>query len=58
MLGQPLLTVHDVAEKLQVKESTVRTWIREKKLRAIKLAKDWRIAQGDLEAFLNEHANK
>ncbi len=52
------MTVHEVAEKLQVKESTVRTWIRERKLRAIKVAKDWRIAVIDLEAFLNDHANK
>ena len=58
MLSKPLMTVHEVAEKLQVKESTVRTWIRDRKLRAIKLAKDWRIAVIDLEAFLNEHANK
>lgn len=58
MLSKPLMTVHEVAEKLQVKESTVRTWIRERKLRAIKVAKDWRIAVVDLEAFLNDHANK
>ncbi len=51
------MTVHEAAEQLKVKESTVRTWIREKKLRAIKFGREWRIAVVDLEAFLNENAN-
>ena len=58
MLRQPLLKVHDTAEMLKVKESTVRTWIREKKLRAIKFGREWRVTMVDLEAFLNAHANK
>ena len=58
MLRSPLLTVHDAAKALQVKESTIRTWIREKKLRAIKFGREWRIAVVDLEAFLNANANK
>lgn len=58
MLRQPLLTVHDTAEMLKVKESTVRTWIRDKKLRAIKFGREWRVTMVDLEAFLNAHANK
>ncbi len=58
MLEQPLMTVHETAEKLRVKESTVRSWIREKKLRAIKFGREWRITVVDLEKFLNENANK
>ena len=58
MLEQPLMTVHETAEVLKVKESTVRSWIREKKLRAIKFGREWRIAVIDLESFLNENANK
>lgn len=58
MLRQPLLTVHETAERLKVKESTVRTWIRDKKLRAIKFGREWRVAVIDLEAFLNENANR
>ena len=57
MLRKPLLTVHEVAELLKIKESTVRAMINEKQLRAIKLGRDWRVAVKDLEAFLNEHAN-
>jgi excisionase family DNA binding protein len=52
------MTVHEVAEHLKVKEATVRTWIRDRQLRAIKFGKDWRVAVVDLEAFLNERANR
>jgi excisionase family DNA binding protein len=58
MLSRPLLTVHETAETLKVKESTVRSWIREKKLRAVKFGREWRVAVIDLEKFLNAHANK
>lgn len=58
MLSKPLMTVHEVAEQLKVREATVRTWIRDRQLRAIKFGKDWRVAVVDLEAFLNERANK
>ena len=57
MLRKPLLTVHEVADLLKIKESTVRAMINEKQLRAIKLGRDWRVAVKDLEAFLDEHAN-
>jgi excisionase family DNA binding protein len=53
-----MLTVHDVAALLQVKESTVRTWIHEESLRAVKFGRDWRVAQKDLEAFVNARANR
>lgn len=58
MLSKPLMTVHDAADMLQVKEATIRAWIRDKQLRAIKFGREWRIAVVDLELFLNEHANK
>jgi excisionase family DNA binding protein len=57
MLRAPLLTLHEAAEKLKVKESTIRQWIKDRELRAIKFGREWRIAQIDLEAFLNQHAN-
>lgn len=53
----PLLTVHDAAQHLQVKESTIRAWIRQDKLRASKFGREWRIAMRDLDRFLNENAN-
>lgn len=57
MLSKPLLTVHETAEQLKVRESTVRSWIRQEKLRAIKFGREWRVAVVDLERFLNENAN-
>lgn len=57
MLSRPLMTVHDAANLLQVQEATVRSWIRDRRIRAIKLGKEWRIAVKDLEDFLNEHTN-
>ncbi len=57
MLSKPLLTVHETADRLKVKESTIRAWIRQHKLRAIKFGREWRIAVVDLEHFLNENAN-
>jgi excisionase family DNA binding protein len=56
-LSRPLLTVHETAAHLQVKESTIRAWIRQQKLRAIKFGREWRVAAKDLERFLNENAN-
>lgn len=58
MLRKPMMTVRETAEQLKVKESTIRAWIRERKLRAIKFGREWRIAVVDLEAFLNENANR
>lgn len=57
MLSKPLLTVHETADQLKVKESTIRAWIRQEKLRAIKFGREWRVAVVDLERFLNENAN-
>ncbi len=57
MLSRPLLTVHDAAGMLQVQEATVRSWIRDKRIRAIKVGKEWRIAHKDLEEFLNDNTN-
>lgn len=58
MLSKPLMTVHDVAQLLQVKESTVRAWINDSSLRAVKFGKEWRIGVKDLEAFVESHANR
>ena len=58
MLSKPLMTVHEVADLLKVKESTVRSWIKDNDLRAIKLGRDWRVAVKDLEAFVEAHANR
>ncbi|WNK00625.1 helix-turn-helix domain-containing protein [Thalassospiraceae bacterium LMO-JJ14] len=58
MLSKPLLTIHEVAALLKMRESTVRAWINDGQLRAIKFGRDWRVAQRDLEAYLDAHANR
>lgn len=45
-------TVQELAERLEVAESTVRQWIKFGKLRAIDIGKGWRISDTDLERFL------
>jgi excisionase family DNA binding protein len=45
-------TVQELAERLEVAEATVRHWIKSGELRAIDIGKGWRIADTDLERFL------
>jgi excisionase family DNA binding protein len=56
MLSRPLLTLHEVSELLKVKEATVRTWINQGALRAIKFGREWRVAFKDLEHFVEVRA--
>ena len=49
-----LCTCDQVAERYGVKTLTVWDWIRKKKLPAIKLGRDYRIRQEDIEAFERE----
>jgi excisionase family DNA binding protein len=53
----PMLTIHDVASNLNVDERTVRELIRKNELRAIKIGKEWRVTEGDLNAYVDGHAN-
>ncbi|MCR9255281.1 MAG: excisionase family DNA-binding protein [Alphaproteobacteria bacterium] len=58
MLSKPFLTTHEVAELLKVGEPTVRTWIHNLELRAVRLGREYRVAVKDLEAFVNEHETR
>ena len=51
------LTVEDIARELQVSEDTVRNWIKQKKLVAVKIGRDWRIDRRDYLRFLEERKN-
>jgi len=48
------LSVEDISKELGVHVDTVRGWIRERKLRATRLGRDYRIRRVDLEKFLKE----
>lgn len=58
MLSRPFLTTQEVARLLKVSEATVRSWIHESELRAVRLGREFRIAAKDLEAFVNAHATQ
>ena len=58
MLSKPMLTTHEVSELLKVSESTVRGWIHDRELRAVKLGREYRVAVKDLEAFVSERATR
>jgi len=47
-----LLTPNQAAERLQVTERTVYTWLRQERLRGYKVGRLWRIGPKDLEQFL------
>ncbi|MDT8855107.1 helix-turn-helix domain-containing protein [Paracoccaceae bacterium Fryx2] len=57
MPNEQYQTVRDVADRLKVAEATVRHWIKLGELRAIGIGKGWRIADADLEHFLERHQN-
>lgn len=58
MLSKPFYTTHEIAELLKVSEATVRNWIHEAELRAVRLGREFRVAARDLEAFVNAHATR
>jgi excisionase family DNA binding protein len=51
-MQERFLTTEDIAEQLQVTEYTVRKWIRDGAIPAIRVGKNWRVAPADYQAFL------
>lgn len=52
-LTEECLTCDEVAEKYKVKKITVWQWIREKKLPAVRVGREYRIRPQDIEEFEN-----
>lgn len=44
----------DIAEILTLHPATIRKWIRQGKLKAVKLGKVWRVTEEDLRVFLKQ----
>ena len=49
--SQELLSVFEIAERLKLHVKTVRNYVREGRLKAVRIGKQYRIARADLEAF-------
>jgi excisionase family DNA binding protein len=49
------LRVQDIVERMKVSEETVRIWIRQKKLPAIRIGRDYFIDPVDFQEFLKRH---
>ena len=49
-----LLTIQEVADYLRIDRKSVRRLVKSKQLAAYKVGRQWRVAEGDLWAFLTE----
>ena len=58
MKNNDFLTVEQVAKKLQVHWQTVLNYIKDGKLKALKLGKGYRISQEDLRRFIKTNQTK
>ena len=54
-MEKDIYTVPEVARRLQVTGKTVRAWISERKLTAIRVGREWRIREEDIQAFIQQH---
>lgn len=52
MMSAPFMTIQEVADLLKVSSATVRSWIKNEELRAVKLEREFRIAKVDLQSFI------
>ena len=50
---EKLLTTQEVADYLALTQRTIYTYIQSGSLRAIKIGREWRIKESELEAFIN-----
>lgn len=50
----PLRTVEYVAKVLAYGEDTIRRWLRDEKLKGIKVQGEWRVPHSELVRFVNE----
>lgn len=51
-MSETLLTPEEVAAALRVEVPTVRAWFRTGVLRAVKVGREWRMAQSELDRYL------
>jgi excisionase family DNA binding protein len=54
-MEERLLTIQEVAQRLQHSVRTVREWLRTRRLRGVKTGREWRVREEDLAAFVQAH---
>lgn len=57
MDGPKFLTPLQIADALQLNETTITRWLRTGRLRGFKVGKEWRVSSDDFDAFLEKRAN-
>jgi excisionase family DNA binding protein len=57
LLGISFYYLNEVAAEFQVNERTVRRWIKDGKLEAMKLGGRWLIAESDIKDFIKQRLN-
>ncbi len=57
-MEQDFYTVEEVAEKLRLDITTIRKYIRQKKLPAYRFGREYRIKRQDYEKFVEERRSK
>jgi excisionase family DNA binding protein len=50
---EKLLTTQEIADYLGLTQRTIYTYIQSGSLRAVKIGREWRIKESELEAFIN-----
>lgn len=54
MENERFYSPNEISEKFNLKPNTVRKWINEGKLKAIKLGDIWRVSETSLQEFIKE----
>jgi excisionase family DNA binding protein len=52
------LTIEEAANRVKVKPDTLRLWLRTGRLKGLKAGRLWRVRTADLDAFLEQSAQK
>jgi excisionase family DNA binding protein len=53
-MNETYYTLQEIADRLKVNYRTVYRWVRADKLPAYKFGSEWRVAEADMEKFIEE----
>lgn len=53
-----LLTIEELCEKLQISKNTAYSLLNSKKIKGLKVGRNWRILQESIEEYITEQMNK